>query len=307
MTMYGVKAFIPIDITDAMLVSSSIAEPAGGEPAWVAGTYAEFAQVSVIDANSHLVYESLESGNADNPSTLPRTKWIPKGYTTRWRMHEWNRGTVSSGGSPLIQVIRPGRRISSIMLLGIKGSMLTITVQDGIGGDVVFSIEKNLLARHALTPYEIAFTPFLYDTIFATFDVPPVADPVVTVTLTDPSGVCEIGRFAVGMATDLGDVDWDTVREDENYSPITYEAGKAIFDPVPSWPALEMLIHVDANRLDRTLQFKDLANGKAVCWAAMPLVTGYEQMHMLIGPYQRFRFTTKSHKESTINLKIRGI
>lgn len=312
MTMYDVKAFLPIDITDAMLVSSSIGEPSASEPAWNSiDTYAEFALVSKVTTNSHLVYESLQSANTNHAlPTPPATSndwWILKSYTNRWRMFEWNRGSASVGGSPLIQAIRPGKRISAIMLLGLKGSMLNITVQNGIGGPVVLNIEKNLLARHAMTPFEMAFTPFIYDTVFATFDVPPINDPVVTVTLTDQAGVCEIGRFGVGMSVDIGEVDWNTVREDENYSPITYEAGKAVFEPVPNWPGLEMLLHVDAKRTDRVLQFKDLANGKAVCWSAMPQVPTYEQMHMLIGPYQRFRFTTKNHKQAEINLKIRGI
>lgn len=307
MTIAQVKAFLPIDITDAMLVSSSIVEPSASEPAWVAGTYAEFARVSVIDTNSHLVYESLVGGNADNPSTLPRTKWILKSYTNRFRMFEWNRGLPSVGGSPLTTTIRPGKRINAVVLIGIKAAVAEVTVQNGIGGDIVYSMTDDLLARHAMTAYEIAFTPFIYDTVFATFDIPPVGDPVITVRLTHPDGVCELGRFAIGMATDLGEVEWNTVAEDENYSEITYDAGKAVFDPVPSMPGLEMQLAIDANRVNRALQFKGMANGKAVVWSAMHNIDAYRQMHVLIGPYQRFKFTTLNHKESAINLKIRGI
>lgn len=71
------KAFIPIDITDARFVSSTIAEPDVSEPAWSSGTtYAEFDQVSVISADTHDVYESLQSSNLNhNPATSP-TYWI---------------------------------------------------------------------------------------------------------------------------------------------------------------------------------------------------------------------------------------
>lgn len=307
MTTAQVKAFVPIDITDAMLVSSNVAEPAGTEPAWVAGTYAEFAQVSVIDANSHLVFESLVSGNTDNPSTLPRTKWILKSYTNRWRQFEWNRGLPSIGGSPMITTIRPGSRVNAVVLIGMKAAVAEVIVQDGIGGSEVLHITQDLLARHAMTPYEMAFSPFIYETVFATFDVPPIADPVITVRLTHPDGVCQLDRFAVGMAVDIGEVEWNTVAEDENYSDITYEAGKAVFSPVPSMPGLEMELSVEAKRVNRALQFKGLANGKAVVWSAMHNIDNYRQMHVLIGPYQRFRFTTQNHRLSQINLKIRGI
>lgn len=308
MTAAQVKAFIPFDITDAMLVSSSITEPSAAEPAWNAGsTYAEFDRVSVVGANSHLVYESLVASNLNNPPATSPTKWILKSYTNRFRMFEWNRGLPSVGGSPQTTVLRPGKRINAIVLLGIKAANLEITVQDGVGGTVVYSVTKNLLARHAMTPYEIAFTPFIYDTVFATFDVPPVGDPVITVRLTHPDGVCELDRFCIGMATDIGEVEWDTVAEDENYSDITYEAGAAVFAPVPNMPGLEMTLSIEAKRVDRALQFKNLSNGKAVVWSAMHRLDNYRQMHVMIGPYQRFRFTAQNHRLSQINLRIRGI
>lgn len=308
MSIVQVKGFIPIDITDARFVNSTIAEPDASEPAWNSGTtYAEFNQVSVITADSHLLYESLQSGNVNHPPATSPEWWILKSYTNRFRAFEWNRALPSTGTSPMSAVIRPLKRINTVMLIGIRAAQVVVTVQNGIGGPVVLSITKDLLARHAMTPYEIAFTPFIYDTVFATFDVPPVPDPVITVTLTDPSGTCDLDRFMVGMAVDLGEVDWETVREDENYSSIDYKAGKANFEPAPNMPNLEMVLEIDAYRVNRALQFKEQANGKAVAWSAMHNIPAYSQMHILIGPYQRFRFTTNNHKKSSINLRIRGI
>lgn len=312
MTVAQVKAFIPFEITDAMLLSSSITEPSAAEPAWNSGdTYAEFAQVSVVTTNSHLVYESLQSGNTNHPTPTPPAEsndwWMLKSYTNRWRMFEFNRALPSVGGSPLTVVLRPGKRINAIVLLGIKAATLEITVQDGIGGDAVFGVTQDLLARHALTHYEWAFLSFLYDTVFATFDVPPVGDPVITVRLTHPDGVCEIDRFCVGLATDIGEVEWNTVAEDENYSKITYKSGAVVFEPVQNMPGLEMVLSINANRINRAIQFKVLSSPKAVVWSAMHKIEPYKQMHVMIGPYERFRFTTQNHRLSQINLKIRGI
>ncbi|MBL8500320.1 MAG: hypothetical protein JNL77_07030 [Nitrosomonas sp.] len=308
MTTAKVKAFLPIDITDAMLVSSNLAEPGVLEPTWNSGsTYAEFDQVSVIAANSHLIYESLQSGNTNHPPATSKDWWILKSYTNRWRQFEWNRGSVSVGGSPMITTIRPGRRINAVVLIGLKAAVAEVIVQDGIGGAEVLHITQDLLARHALTHYEWAFLPFIYDTVFTTFDVPPVSDPVVTIRLTHPGGVCELGRLCVGTAVDLGEVEWNTVAEDENYSDITYEAGQAVFDPAPNMPGLELPIEIEAKYVNRALQFKELSNGKAVVWSAMHNIDAYRQMHVLIGPYQRFRISTDNHRLSSIALKIRGI
>lgn len=105
----------------------------------------------------------------------------------------------------------------------------------------------------------------------------------------------------------MGEVDWGTVREDENYSSITYESGFAKFDPVPSIPVLELPIEIDAIRVNRARQFKEQANGKAVVWSAMNDIDTLREMHVLIGPYQRFRFPTLSHRLAKIDLTIKGI
>lgn len=105
----------------------------------------------------------------------------------------------------------------------------------------------------------------------------------------------------------MGEVDWNTALEDENYSSITYEAGKAVLEPAPNMPGLELPIEIEAKYVNRALQFKELANGKAVVWSAMHNIDAYRQMHVLIGPYQRFKVTTDNHKLSSISLKIRGI
>ena len=149
MTAAYVKAFIPMEITEARFINSTIIEPAVDEPTFNIGvTYNEFDQVSVISTDSHLLYESLINTNIGNaPATSP-TAWILKSYTNRYRMFEWNNGSPSTGASPLTSIIRPGGRINAIALLGVRASMAFITVQDGVGGPVVFSLDQDLLALH---------------------------------------------------------------------------------------------------------------------------------------------------------------
>lgn len=303
------KAFIPIDITDARFVSSTIAEPDVAEPAWDSGTtYAEFAQVSVVAADTHDVYESLQSDNLNQaPATSP-TYWILKKKTNRFRMFDWNQGSSSLGASPLTVVIRPRQRISAVMLEGLKAATAEITVQNGIGGDVVLSLSKDLLARRATTPYEYCFTPFLYDKVFATFDVPPVLDPVVTITLTHPSGTCEVGRFATGLAYFLGNEDWGSEIDSENYSEITWDKfGKATLNPIPSIPTMHMTLDAKPILINRIQQFKEMANGKAVVWSAMQKLDSFEQSHVLFGVYERFPMVSKNLSQAIFDLTLKGI
>ena len=304
------KAYMPIEITDERLVSSTIPEPYDDEPIWSpTTTYVEFQKVSVITANSHLVYEALNlpSNLNKQPATSP-TYWQLRGKTMRFRMFDWNQGEVSIGKSPLTVVIRPKERISSITLLGVKASVLELVVTDGIGGPIVYTLDAELRSRYVTTYYEYFFSPFVYDTVVSTSNLPPVADPVISMTLYDPSGWCEPGRFAVGMHTDLGEVDWESVFEDENYSEITRDRfGKVTLNPIPSIPTLEMAVGVDAYQTNKIVQFKRMTDAKVTVWSALQNVEAYRQMHVLIGIHKRFKITPLNHKMAKIDLRLEGV
>lgn len=304
------KAYVPIDITDERLISSSIPEPYDDEPLWIpTATYVEFQKVSVITLNSHLVFEASNlTGNLNKPPATSPTFWTLRSKTMRHRMFDWNQGEVSKGKSPLTVAIRPKQRISSVTLLGVKASVLELVVTDGIGGPIVYTLDTELRSRYVTNYYEYFFSPFIYDTVVSTSGIPPVADPVVTVTLYDPSGWCEPGRFAVGMHTDLGEVDWESVIEDENYSEITRDAfGKVTLNPIPSIPTLEMVAGINAYETNKVIQFKRMTDAKVVVWSALQRVDAYRQTHVLIGIHKRFKITPQNHKLAQIDLKLEGV
>ncbi len=304
------RAFIPIDITDAMLVSSSIAEPYASEPLYNPGTtYAEGALVSVVAANSHLVFESLVGSNLNHsPATSP-AHWIQKSYTNRFRMFEWNQGDPSIAASPLTVVLRPGKRIDAIFLDGLKATTLEIVVTNGPGGDVVFTLDAHLQVRTVASFSEFYFTPFLYQQKLVTFDVPMVPDPVITITLSDPSGTVEVGRIACGLSIYHGNIKWNPVSDLENYSEIVWDDfGKATLTPVPSIPMTEQKVIVDIGRVNVVRQFRDSANAKAVVWSGLDDVDyGYTESLILFGVYRSFRIDITNPSYSEVTLSLKGI
>ncbi len=304
------KAFIPLEITDAMIVSSTITEPDTSEPAYdVATSYAEFAQVSVVTTNSHLVYESLVGGNIGNPVT-DATKWILKGNTNKWRMFDYNQGNPSVSTSPLTVVLQPGRRIDALMLDGLRASLLDITVRNGIGGEIAYTLDGYLLTRNSTTFYEYFFAPFLYTKSVATFQIPPVADPVIYLTLSDPSGLIEVGRFAIGKSVYLGATqDRNPTVDSDNYSEIVWdEFGKATLTPVPSIPTNECELALRKNRLNAIRDFKERANAKAVAWSGLDdIQDDYTEALLLFGVYRNFKIDISDREFAVINLSLKGI
>lgn len=304
-----VKAFLPIDITDDRLVSSSIPEPDEGETPWDELTsFGLEAVTSVIAANTHLLYGSAAAGNLNHPPATSPDWWVKKSYTNRYRMFDWYRNKPSIGKSPLSVVIRPKTRINAIVLEGLKANLLEIIVRNGIDGPIVYTLHADLLARHVTTPYEYCFAPFIFDKVVSTFNIPPVADPVIAVTVEDPSGTCEMGRFGTGMTVDIGDVDWQTVIEDENYSEMDWDKyGTATLTPIPSLKGLEMVTEIDAVQSNVVRQFKQISEARPVFWSAMHNIEAYKEMHTLIGVHERFKVVTKNHRTAEIDLKLRGI
>jgi hypothetical protein len=303
------RAFLPYPITDSKLISSTIAEPDASEPAYSAEvTYAEFDQVSVIDTDLHLVYESLVAGNIGNPVT-DETKWILKGNTNRWRMFDYNQGNPSVSTSPMTVVLRPGKRIDAIMFDGLKASLLDLTVKNGIDGATIFTLDGYLRSRNVNSFYEYFFAPFTYTKAVANFHIPPVADPVIYLTLSDPSGFVELGRLAIGSSIDIGSIQWNPIVDSDNYSKIEWDDfGKATLTPVPSIPTNDLKILVKKNRLNAVRQFRDLANAKAIAWSGMDDIEHpYQEALILFGVYRNFQIDISNQAEAEINLSLKGI
>lgn len=301
------RAYIPYTITDSMIVSSSVTEPASNEPAYSATvTYAEGAQVSVITANSHLVYESLVAGNLNNPVT-DITKWILKGNTNRWRMFDYNQGNPTVAPSPFTLVLMPGKRVDSLTL-ELKATTLEVNVNKGIGGPLVYTLDGFLQERKATNAYEYCFLPFSYRRMVTTNNIPPVTDPVITITLTDPSGFVEVSRLAVGQSTFLGNIKWSPIVDADNYSKIEWDQfGHASLTPVPSLPLNEHKVIFKNNRLDIVRRFRDEANGRAAVWSGMDDIQGdLSESLIIFGVYRSYQIEVEP-AESILNLSLKGI
>lgn len=304
------RAFIPIDITDDMLISSTIVEPDAAEPAWNSAiTYAADAVVSVVSANKHEIYVSAAAGNFNNPPATSPTKWVLKSYTNRFRMFEWNQGDPSVATSPLTVVLRPGSRIDALMLEGVKASVVDVTVRNGIGGPVVFTIDGYLLSRNVASFFDFLFAPFIYDKVVATFGIPPIPDPVVYLTLSDPSGTVELGRFAVGLSTYLGPIQWSPISDSDNYSEVTRDKfGRAKLTPIPSMPTNDIKLEPNANMTNLIRQFKVKSDAKAVVWSALDdMHSPYRESLVVIGVHSNFRIDISNNEFTVIDLAIKGI
>lgn len=311
------RGTIPYKITDDMIVSSSIPEPVENEPTWdIDVTYDEFALVSVVTENSHLVYESLVSDNAGNNPQLTNSdvvpavsaKWKYKYRTNRHRMFDYIKGDVSVAVSPFKLVLRPKKRVDTISFFDLQATDLDITVRDYGDPSAVYTLDGFLLERNVTSIYEYFFAPFVYVKKVATFNTPPIHDPIIEITLSDTSGLVEIGRLAVGQSTYLGAIQWNPVVDADNYSKIKWdEFGRAELTPIPSVPSNQQKIAVNAHRLNLVRQFRELSNAVPVVWSGLDdMEHRYTESLLIFGIYDSFQIVEVSDSFSELNLSIKG-
>jgi hypothetical protein len=115
-----VKIIRPVTITDALLVSSSVAED--DYTAYNTGTTYGLGD-HAISTSTHRIYESLQASNTNNPLPVsPETTtawWRDIGATNRWKMFDGGVSMQTEDSDEITVVLTPGR-VDSIALLNIS-------------------------------------------------------------------------------------------------------------------------------------------------------------------------------------------
>lgn len=193
------KIIVPIKITDAMLSSSTIAEPDTGETAWVsAGTYV--AGDERIRTTTHKRYICILGHTG--VTTFPEndaTHWtaVKNGTTNRWMAFDTSVSTASTATGSMTIVLQPGF-FNAIGLYNLTGSSIEVTVKDTPGGAVIFYYSGDLFESFP-DFYEWLFSPYKPLTKLVLDDILPYDTAELTITVTagasDPVG---IGMISIG-------------------------------------------------------------------------------------------------------------
>lgn len=194
--MSGPYVLAPVTVTDAMLTSSTIAEPSATEAVWVAAT-SYTVGTEVIRIGTHRVYENLIAGVDATAPELAPTRWLDKRPTQRWAVFDGYITTQSSAATSMTYVLRPGL-FNAIAAYSLDGATLTLSVKDAPGGTVVFS-KSYALAEAPLDYYDYYFGRYKPLTKLLEKGIAAYVDPEVTITVTTGAGVTvKAGMFVFG-------------------------------------------------------------------------------------------------------------
>lgn len=134
------KILVPIEVTDSMLLSSTI--PEADAAAWSsATTYAAAALVM----RGHKVWQSAVGGNINfDPLTDDGTHWVLIGPTNRWKAFDEKPSTTSTATDSMTWVLRPGVWVSDLALISAVGSAARVRVIDSDDVTVLYDQELAL-------------------------------------------------------------------------------------------------------------------------------------------------------------------
>ncbi|MBX9869001.1 MAG: hypothetical protein K2X63_04325 [Burkholderiaceae bacterium] len=199
----------PNVLTPEMFTYNVIPEPSASEDAWAIGTtYA--ASYVVISATTHRKYQSLKDGNVGHdPTNIANAGvwWSDIGPTNKYALIDGTTNSKSQITGTLTVVLTPGF-FDTILISGMSGSHLSVTVKKVAGGDVIFSYYRALDNSIITNMYEFYTAPFNLQTEFLATGIAPYLNAEVTISITGSgSSIVKCGVIAFGIMRNFGSTD----------------------------------------------------------------------------------------------------
>lgn len=298
------KVLVPTAITEAMLVSSSIAED--DYPEWDAATNYAVGDRR-IRAATHRVYEALQAGidatAPENALTGVTPRWLDLGATNRWAAFDEVVGTASQAPLTLEVSLQAGL-VQGVALLEIGGATQAVVTMT-VGAEVVYDKTVDLDASVVTNYDEYFFSPALLMTELVLTDLPPYAEAVVHVSLTGP-GVVSVGVLAVGMLIDIGKTGVSARPGIIDYSRKTTDTfGRTSLTEGDFARRSDFSVYVSNARLNYVYRVLSDQRAKKCIWIGSEYSTF--SLLILYGNPMEFVIEVKGAVDSLCSLQIQGL
>lgn len=258
----------------------------------------------------HRVYESLIGTNTGNYPALASSdgKWLDVGPTNRWAMFDLLRNTATTAESPLTVEITPGIRVDSIGLVGLVAD--SVTVEVSVLGVPVYTETRSLLTREVTTWYAYFFTPFATAPSLALFDLPPVTNGVVTVTITRATGMASCGGLVLGQSVYLGQTQYDADSDALNFSRVERDEFGETASMIPrrSVPKVNARVMCAKANVNRVRDLRTELNAVPALWSGLDDPTdGYFEAVLILGFYKQFSINLSYPEHAVISLELEEV
>lgn len=298
------KLIRPTTITDALFISSTVAEPAAGETAWVSGTTYAVGDLR-IRTQTHRIYKRLVAGAGTTPPESDPANWEDFAPTNRWAMFDAEINTQTSGTSPLTVTIAPGI-CNALALFELVGTTATITMTDGVAGPTVYSKTVSLETSSVADWYQYFFEPFSQRGTLVLTDLPPYASGRITVSITG-TGTQKVGALVVGTLYSLGGTQYGATAGIRDYSKKETDPATGVVTLVPGKYSkrLRAKLILEAGAVDVVQNLLTSLRAVPVVWIGDD--SGTYQATTVLGFYRDFELDIAYPGASYYSLDIEGL
>lgn len=296
----------PLEITDARLTSSTVAEPDAGEAIWVAATNYALDTV-VIRTTTHVKYQNTQAGiDAGLPENTP-LRWLAIGPTNKRAMFDLLRNSQTVAASPLTVVLTPAKRITALALIGMEAQSVTVTMR--VAAVVVYTVTKNLYKRMTMNWTQYFFGEFKTQKNIVLFNLPLHSGAEITITLTSSTGTVKCGGCVIGTSVFIGEVEHDAESDALNFSTIDRTvSGTAILRPRRSVPKTQQTLFIDKDMVNQVREVRESLNAVPAVWSGLDDPDdGYFDALLILGVYKQFTINMAYPIAAKINLTLEEI
>lgn len=162
---------------------------------------------------NNYVYEVL-SDNNDQPdlgAALPAPTWLNKGFINPLRMYDGKLDSLTTSDSDLSITVTANTLVTGIAVFNVDAATIQITMTDPDDGIVFDTDVVDMLDNSAVNDwFAYFFSPYIKKKDFATLDVPPYPDAMITVSIDGAGAGTAIGELVVGEVFDVGETQYNT-------------------------------------------------------------------------------------------------
>jgi hypothetical protein len=306
------KIVPPLTITDARFVSSTVAEPASGETAWVSAATYTAGDVR-IRTQTHRRYQALvnHTGITTAPELDP-TRWSDVGPTMRWAMFDYDRNTATETTGSLTATIAPSARVTALLLFGIDAQQVVVTVRTGsVSGPVVYTATFNLQTRFVATWQSHFFANFIFRESLVLFNLPPYINAYIAVQLSKTVGTDPVAleSMIVGAPVEIGQLEYGAESDILDFSRVDRDAfGNATLVPRKNVPKLNARVLVAKEDVPAIRKLRQDFAGKPVAFIGIEDGSdAYFDSLSLVGIFKRMTVAVEYPNESLINIEAEGL
>lgn len=295
---------VPATITDAMLVSCTVAEPAAGEAAWNAATAYTVGQ-EAIRTTTHRKYKRIVAGTTATEPENDTTNWLEIGATNRWAQFDRKVGSKTTGATSVTTVIKPGSA-EGLALLDVVGTSVDVTVRETTGGAVAYARSIDLDASIVASVYDWMYGEYTQRLNVVLTDLPgqyPSCE--ITATVNSTSGG-SIGVLAVGRVHALGVTEYGAGAGIINWGKVT-DDGFGNREWLEGEWANRVTLPIVANRSDMARLHRQLAKVRSTpCIYIGCSLAEFEPL-VCYGVYRDLYITVPYYSVVQMNLEIDGL